>query len=123
MNLWTGLFPVGRHRENQLRTLAMNENQKPKEKSRLWTIDSPDYYGVVVVTNPYDQNRDVLIVPPDAALCIADILRDPSAVVAFEAQLRQIALSQRGKSVAVCEREVNMLALTVDREKPSRLDS
>ena len=101
----------------------MNESQKQDTKSRLWTGESPDYYGVVIVTDPTTPQRNVIILTPDAALCLADILRVPSSVLALEAELRKAALSQQGKSVHACDREVNMLALTTNREKPSRLDS
>jgi hypothetical protein len=123
MSLWKDLFPVGKPSENQLRTLAMNEKPKEDIKSRLWTGESPDYYGVVVITDPTTPQRNVMILTPDAALCLADILRVPASVVALEAELRKAALSQQGKSVQACDREVNMLALSVQREKPTRLDS
>ena len=100
-------------------------NEKPKsDKSDIIVGESPDYYGVVLITDPHLAERNVMILSPEAALCLCGILRKPSAVVTLAVELQKAAESQLRKGRQACEsREVNMLALSVQREKPSRLDS
>ena len=103
----------------------MSETDDQEQVKRILLVgESPDYCGVVLVTDPGTAQRNVLVFPPEAALCLAEVLRFPLAVEALAKALETIAHEQVQKASAVREpSEAKIVAMIVDRDKPVRLDS